>query len=123
MTRFFSKTQLRVIIALLLLMILAFVYRCGAYSFENDWYNLEYKNYMKSPDSYTVQEVTIDDIIWYNGSNDLSLTRTEGSYLCIPRIEVINNHTVSGIAAGVTILLFVIIAGYAVVCFKKNQGV
>ena len=178
MTRFFSKTQLRVIIALLLLMILAFVYRCGAYSFENDWYNLEYKNYMKSPDSYTVQEATIDDIIWYNGSNDPSLTRTdffkcavfevtyaggqtetyraaakssekkgdkinvaydadfdtkydeairgvhrtEGSYLCIPRIEVINNHTVSGIAAAVSVLLFVSAVGYAVICYKKNQG-
>lgn len=178
MSKIFTKSQLRIIIVLAVLAILAFIYRCCAYSFENDWYNLEYKNYMKSPDSYSVQEVTIDDIIWYSGSNDPALTytdffkcavfevtyaggqtetyraaakssdkkgdrikvaydadfdtrydeairgvhRTEGIYLCIPRTEVINNHTVSGIAAAVSVLLFVSAVGYAAICCKKNKG-
>ena len=84
MTKIFTSTKDRVIFAILAILFIAgltgtFITR----TFEKEWYDLEYKDYIKAPDKYTVTDATIKELKTYNGKNDISIRYIDFYYTAI----------------------------------------
>ncbi len=92
---FAYKKQKRIFALLVVLFLLIVGYSIRASIFEKEWYNLEYGNYKKSPDSWVVTEAKIKDTKTYNGSNDSALTLLDLYQTAIVDVETADGRTLT----------------------------
>ena len=90
---FAYKKQKRIFALLVVLFLLIVGYSVRASIFEKEWYNLEYGDYKKSPDSWVVTEAKIKDTKTYNGSNDSALTLLDLYQTAIVDVETADGRS------------------------------
>lgn len=90
---FKNKRDRSVFAAMSVVFLLLLVGFMNARSFERDWYNMEYRDYQKEPERYTVTDVPIKEFRTYSGSNDKSLTITDLYFTAIVEVTYAGGQT------------------------------
>ena len=87
------KKQKTIFIILVLLFAVSAIYAAVTRRFENDWYNLDYSNYVAHPEEYTATKAVILDTKTRNGSSDDSLTILDFYQTAIVEVELADGRT------------------------------
>lgn len=93
MNIFKSRKDVKIFAAIVAVIVLLSIWIINVMSFEKDWYNMDYEDYKKHPDSYTVAEVTIKDFETLTGKNDPSLTIIDRYYTALVDVTYAGEQT------------------------------
>lgn len=90
---FGNKKRLRIFVLPTVFFLAFFIGAANARSFEKDWYNMEYEDYLKAPERYSVAEAKIKDFKTYWGKNDAALTYFDVYFTALVEVTYAGGQT------------------------------